>query len=516
MCPRYCPSVRPVPVPANNNNKNKMADGGSGGEDVVCSRNNMGTAPPPSDQHHQSALRRRRRLNLRYIDRNRPLQILAILLLYLLAIHNIFKFAAFNLPSASDNNGLKDDGELSLGIRGGRRLTSSVLFHDSFGGVGVMAFSYSKLSVHPYHHKRCAKIISSPLKSKDDKAPEEQAATDTSITQHKRQRIPILSYKDNYVIVSKPAGMTMHRNSNSWFRSKQPVLETTIKKQLSRKPYLVHRLDHRTSGALLLAFNSEMAGNLHGRLRSDESTKLYVALVRGDLREKFKRAAAGKDDGDNIDLSTNGGGNVIGSKGEMPNVVDDVTDSRDSVATDLDASEYKSKITVNLPIKIDGIEKEAQTDFHFLSSMALDDEAEDTEGPYVTKSLSLLLCQPKTGRTHQIRRHAIRAMQSPIIGDSEHGDSRVNRFWREKIGFNRLGLHCLYLHLPSSSDNDEDIKCIAPLTDDFKGPLESDELATLWEEAAMRLPPLLSEPYDDRGGTFGRNYRRDKSENTSL
>eukprot|EP00985_Skeletonema_marinoi_P004141 scaffold1811_cov137-Skeletonema_marinoi.AAC.12 len=338
----------------------------------------------------------------------------------------------------------------------------------------------------------------------DDKAPEEQAATDTSITQHKRQRIPILSYKDNYVIVSKPAGMTMHRNSNSWFRSKQPVLETTIKKQLSRKPYLVHRLDHRTSGALLLAFNSEMAGNLHG------------PLVRGDLREKFKRAAAGKDDGDNIDLSTNGGGNVIGSKGEMPNVVDDVTDSRDSVATDLDASEYKSKITVNLPIKIDGIEKEAQTDFHFLSSMALDDEAEDTEGPYVTKSLSLLLCQPKTGRTHQIRRHAIRAMQSPIIGDSEHGDSRVNRFWREKIGFNRLGLHCLYLHLPSSSDNDEDIKCIAPLTDDFKGPLESDELATLWEEAAMRLPPLLSEPYDDRGGTFGRNYRRDKSENTSL
>eukprot|EP00984_Skeletonema_dohrnii_P001171 scaffold363_cov139-Skeletonema_dohrnii-CCMP3373.AAC.1 len=482
-----------------------------------CSRNIMATAPPPSDQHHQSALRRRRRLNLRYIDRNRPLQILAILLLYLLAIHYILKFASFHLPSASDNNGLKDDGDLSRGIRGGRRLTSSVLLHvNSFGGVGVMAFSYSKLSVHPYHHKRCAKI-SSPLKSKDDKAPEDRdAAPEATITQHKRQRIPILSYKDNYVIVSKPAGMTMHRNSNSWFRSKQPVLETTIKKQLSRKPYLVHRLDHRTSGALLLAFNSEMAGNLHGRLRSDESTKLYVALVRGDLREKFKRAAAGKDDGDNIDLSKNGEGNVIGSRGQMPNVVNDVNDSRDSVATELDASEYKSKITVNLPIKIDGIEKEAKTDFHFLSSMAVDDEAEDTEGPYVTKSLSLLLCQPKTGRTHQIRRHAIRAMQSPIIGDSEHGDSRVNRFWREKIGFNRLGLHCLYLHLPSSSDNDEDIKCIAPLTDDFKGPLESDELATLWEEAAMRLPSLLLEPYDDRGGTFGRNYRREKSENTSL
>ena len=472
----------------------------------------METAPPPSDQMHQSALRRRRRINLRYIDRNRPHQIL-----YLLAIHYIFKFAAFNLPSPSSKNGLKDDEELSQGIRGGRRLTSIVLSHDSFGGVGVAAFAVSTFSLHHHHQKRCA-IISSPLKcQKDDKLAEEKdAASQTTTVQHKRQRIPVLSYKNDYVIVSKPAGMTMHRNSNSWFRSKQPVLETTIKKQLSRKPFLVHRLDHRTSGALLLAFNSEIAGTLHGRLRSDESTKIYVALVRGDLRQKFKSAAAGTEDGGNIDLSVSGKGNVIGSCVNIPNVVDDVTDSRDSVASHhLDASEYKSKITVNLPIKVDGIEKEAQTEFYFLSSIDVDDKAEDSDGPYVTKSISLLICQPKTGRTHQIRRHATRALQSPIIGDSEHGDSRVNRFWREKIGFNRLGLHCFYLHLPSSTDYDDDIKCIAPLTDDFKGSLEYNELATLWEEAVMRLPSLALEPYDDRGGTFGRNYRRDKYEKSS-
>lgn len=481
----------------------------------------MATAPPPSAQIHQSDLRRRRRINLRYIDRNRPHQILAVLLLYLLAIHYIFKFAAFNLPSPSHSNkGWKDDGELSLGIRGGRRLTSSVLSYGSFGGVGVAAFPVSKVSFRHHHQKRFAKVFSMPLKSqKDDKLLEEKDATiQTTTVQHKRQRIPVLSYKNDYVIVSKPAGMTMHRNSNSWFRSKHPVLETTIKKQLSRKPFLVHRLDHRTSGALLLAFNSEMAGSLHGRLRSDESTKLYVALVRGDLRQKFKSAAAaGTEDGGDIDLSVTGKGSVIGSCVNIPNVVDDVTDTRDSVASHhLDASEYKSKITVNLPIKIDGIEKEAQTEFYFLSSMTLDDEDEDTDGPYVTKSLSLLLCQPKTGRTHQIRRHAIRALQSPIIGDSEHGDSRVNRFWREKIGFDRLGLHCFYLHLPSSADYDDDIKCIAPLTDDFKGSLECDELSPLWEDAVMRLPSLASEPYDDRGGTFGRNYRRDKAENASL
>lgn len=491
----------------------------------------MATAPPPSDQHHQSALRRqRRRLNLRYIDRNRPLQILAGLLLYFLAIHYIFKFAAFHLPT-SDNNSVKDDKELSLGIRGGRRLASSVLLHGSVGGVGVMGFSYSKISVHHHHHQRCSKIANSKiapslLKSQKDgntidekdanTQEEKDATTETTITPHKRQRIPVLSYKHNYVIVSKPAGMDMHHNSNSrWGRSKKPVLETTIKKQLSRKPFLVHRLDHRTSGALLVAFNSETAASLHGRLRLDDSTKLYLALVRGDLRDKFKCAAAGNDNGSNIDLSVKGGGSAIGSSGQMPHV--GVTDSRgDREATELDANEYNSKITVNLPIKIDDIEKEAHTEFYFLSSMKnIDDETNETEGPYVTKSLSLLLCQPKTGRTHQIRRHAARALQSPIIGDSQHGDSRVNRFWRERIGFNRLGLHCLYLELPSTSDTDDDIKCIAPLTDDFKGSLECDELTTLWEEAVRVLPSLQLEPYDERGGTFGRNYRQTQSENTT-
>ena len=82
---------------------------------------------PPSDQHVLSALRRRRRLTLRYIDHNRPLQILALLLIYLLAIHYIFKFGAFHLPHSASKIVVKDDGELLLGIRGGRRRTSSAV-----------------------------------------------------------------------------------------------------------------------------------------------------------------------------------------------------------------------------------------------------------------------------------------------------------------------------------------------------------------------------------------------------
>lgn len=474
---------------------------------------------PPSDQHVLSALRRRRRLTLRYIDHNRPLQILALLLIYLLAIHYIFKFGAFHLPHSASKIVVKDDGELLLGIRGGRRRTSSAVGVSV--GVGVMGFSYPKISLRNCHHQRCSKKIATSLKSPEnvDTLEGRDATTEkeTSCHKHKRKRIPVLSYEDNYVIVSKPAGMTMHQNSNSrWGRSKKPVLQSTIKKQLCRKPFLVHRLDHRTSGALVVAFNSETAASLHGRLK--KGIKLYVALVRGDLREKFKSvAAAGNDVENGIDLSVKGGGSVIGGRERISQVVANVTCSRDREAAVLDASEYNSKITVNLPIQIDGIDKEAQTDFYFLSSVNLYEETDDTEGPYVTKSLSLLLCRPITGKTHQIRRHAVRGLNCPIIGDSEHGDSRVNRFWRERFGFNRLGLHCFYLELPPNSDNDDVIKCIAPLTDDFQGSLACDELSTLWKEAVRVLPSLQLDPYDECGRTFGRNYRRRKqSENASL
>ena len=390
------------------------------------------------------------------------------------------------------------------------------------GGVDALGFSHTTTSSSSVRHhggrrySKTASLLSAPQKSdvSISSAQDVQDVTNEETSQHKRQRIPVLSYKDDYVIVSKPAGMTMHHNSNSrWGRSKQPVLETTIKKQLSRKPFLVHRLDHRTSGALLLAFDSDTAGKLHGRLRQPDATKLYVALVRGDLRDKFQIAAAGNNDEDgNIDLSVGGDGSVIGISGRIPLLIDGNNEEQET--KDLDArSEYNSKITVNLPIKIDGVEKEAQTEFFFLSSMNLDDEGTDediTEGPYVTKSLSLLLCRPKTGRTHQIRRHAVRALQSPIIGDSEHGDSRVNRFWRERIGFNRLGLHCFYLMLPSLPPDGE-ISCIAPVMEDFKSPLQCDELSMLWREAEKVLPSLQLEPYDERGGTFGRHYRKSNS-----
>jgi len=337
-------------------------------------------------------------------------------------------------------------------------------------------------------------------------------------SKNQRPRIPILSYKNQYVILSKPPGMTMHHNTNSrWNRSKSPVLQTTIRKQLSRKPYLVHRLDHRTSGAVLMAFSSEAAAAMHGRLRGEGAVKGYVALVRGDLREEFQKRAS---DAGISDEDVDGNASIVSERRRLFG----------REGTELIEKEYYGKITVDLPIKIDGVEKEAQTDFYFLASMDYDNNDEDNSSTcedvndgnvsYATKSLTLLLCRPHTGRTHQIRRHVQKALQSPIIGDSEHGDSRVNRFWREKIGLDRLGLHCWYLDLPEESSVEtetltskeaelgERIQCIAPLPPDLSLALQSEELRSLWEEAIRVEPRLTMEPYDERGGTYGRNFRK--------
>ena len=53
---------------------------------------------------------------------------------------------------------------------------------------------------------------------------------------------------------------------------------------------------------------------------------------------------------------------------------------------------------------------------------------------------SLLEVLPKTGRNHQVRRH-VRDLHHPILHDGDHGDSRVNRWWRENMGLSRLALH---------------------------------------------------------------------------
>jgi Pseudouridylate synthases, 23S RNA-specific len=285
-----------------------------------------------------------------------------------------------------------------------------------------------------------------------------------------RPRIPVLQYHNDWVCVNKPAGMTVHRGGST--PKNQLVLSTHLKRQLARKVFPVHRLDHRTSGAMLFAFNSETCRLLHKALTYIEeescdtnyeqvesslsSKKSYLALVRGDWKRKYRE--------------------------------DEV-------------------VIVDKPLEVKGEMKEARTEFYLLASTP-----GNSSELYPPSACSLVLCIPKTGRTHQIRRHAF-SMGFPVIGDNQHGDTKINKWWRENRGLSRLFLHCLSLDLPALSNFDaaksgERIICTAPLSKELVHVLERDDMIELWTQAKEKDQRLSLEPFDEKGGTFGRNARK--------
>lgn len=225
-------------------------------------------------------------------------------------------------------------------------------------------------------------------------------------------RIPVLLYKDRYVAVNKPPGISTHRSHDT---GRRRVLTTQLQRQFRRKVWTVHRLDHRTSGCILFGFDGEAAGECHGRLR--DGLQEYVALLRG-------------------------------------------FDERDAVG---------SEIVVDRAIKgDDGEPRPAKTTFRKLAGLA-------------EPRCTLVLATPHTGRPHQIRRHA-QALSMPIIGDSAHGDSKVNRWWCEERGLHRLALHCLSIALPDPSET-----IVAPLEGSLADVLRAEPL---WEEALQHAGSL--------------------------
>ncbi|MEJ2115909.1 MAG: pseudouridine synthase, partial [Gammaproteobacteria bacterium] len=85
------------------------------------------------------------------------------------------------------------------------------------------------------------------------------------------------------------------------------------------------------------------------------------------------------------------------------------------------------------------------------------------------KNFTLLNAEIKTGRTHQIRRHAAH-IKFPVVGDSKYGDFAFNHECR-KMGFKRMFLHAseISFQLPYIGER---IVIQAPMDDELKGFLE--------------------------------------------
>lgn len=129
-------------------------------------------------------------------------------------------------------------------------------------------------------------------------------------------------------------------------------------------------------------------------------------------------------------------------------------------------------VRVEKPMRDDqGVERDACTDVWNLGSS---DEPR----------CSLLLAEPHTGRFHQVRRH-VRDLGHPIVGDTKHGDSRVNQAWRASHGVDRLALHCVGLSLP-----DAEIEAVCPLFADHARVFAA---MPWWGAAQQRLAALQAD-----------------------
>src|SRR5690606_16128057 len=144
--------------------------------------------------------------------------------------------------------------------------------------------------------------------------------------------------------------------------------------------YPVHRLDRATHGVLVFALDEAAARRLGLAFMRGEVQKQYLAIVRGHTPPSGIIDAPLRDEDDRL------------------------APARDAV------THYHTLSTIELPIAV---------------------------GRYATARYSSVALEPKTGRTHQLRRH-LAHLRHPVVGDVRHGDGRHNRLFRERFGLHRL------------------------------------------------------------------------------
>jgi len=112
---------------------------------------------------------------------------------------------------------------------------------------------------------------------------------------------------------------------------------------------------------------------------------------------------------------------------------------------------------LDIPLRTEGKIQEAQTYIECLGSVS-------------EPRCSLFLARPRTGRWHQIRRHMVR-ISMPVLLDSTHGDTRVNRWWRDNTGLSRLAMHCASLNLRLPHGESLVVQC--PIPEDLAKPWQA-------------------------------------------
>jgi 23S rRNA pseudouridine1911/1915/1917 synthase len=222
--------------------------------------------------------------------------------------------------------------------------------------------------------------------------------------------MPILFQDDACVVINKPGGTLSHPTDKILHNTVTSILA----RQLDRKVFLAHRLDRETSGALVLALDSDGARALYEQFMGRTIKKEYLAVVFGAVAWKKKRVDA-----------------PLGPEG--------------------------GEIRVRQAV---GAGQEAVTDFERLA----------TDG-----KLSLVSAKPQTGRLHQIRAH-LAHVGHPVVGDKLYvgaGEAYMKAVRREiaqddldALGADRQLLHAWKISFEHPRTGKR-LNVEAPVPDDF-------------------------------------------------
>ena len=212
-------------------------------------------------------------------------------------------------------------------------------------------------------------------------------------------------YEDgDLLVINKPSGLAVHGGSGLSFGLIEGLRRLRPE---DRYLELVHRLDRDTSGLILIARRPAILRELHRQLREDKVDKRYSALVFGRWPRGLSRVDAPLEK------------NVLKSGERM--------------------------------VRVTREGRRAITEFSVLERLG---------------EATLLEAKPITGRTHQIRVHALHAGY-PLMGDEKYANERTQALTRQ-VGLKRLFLHAsrLRFSLPNTgplelqADLDPDLEIV--------------------------------------------------------
>jgi 23S rRNA-/tRNA-specific pseudouridylate synthase len=308
--------------------------------------------------------------------------------------------------------------------------------------------------------------------------------------------LEILFENDDVWVVNKPPGMAtqggqdikislfdvlkyrctkLTESLNATASVKNDAAQATdiMKENIEREihPYIIHRLDKDTSGAIIVAKTHRAASQLSQTIRNRELSKIYIAIVHGIPQESFGCIETGI-------------AKISGKWGEKM-YVDDYGDH--SITKYKVIGTYKNLTDINVR-DIETVVTKSLRDFHNENKNAKYDVIHKNDYPYLNKlndkerdnyddrntnihsshrddnlhsafqehrnnkknfesdDFAVLMVQPITGRKHQIRVH-MNHIGHGVVGDLKYNDRKASA-----KDYSRMLLHAFAI-MHDTNDN---------------------------------------------------------------